>query len=137
MCRTAQSLISWSRSSLWCGVGREGINKWLQWHGSFVIGANDTVNSATEDGPNSIIAGMPVLRVLKSKQVFKSLLFHIHLNAIFILNFKFFNLKYSSIFYFIFSYIEQNFCLQFVFVIISKTFSLFKVLIVFRLEPLI
>ena len=28
-----------------------------------VIGANDTVNSAAEDDPNSIIAGMPVLRV--------------------------------------------------------------------------
>ena len=28
-----------------------------------VIGANDTVNSAAEDDPNSIIAGMPVLRL--------------------------------------------------------------------------
>ena len=34
-----------------------------------VIGANDTVNSAAEDDPNSIIAGMPVLRVWRSKQV--------------------------------------------------------------------
>ncbi|CDW54789.1 NAD(P) transhydrogenase, mitochondrial [Trichuris trichiura] len=34
-----------------------------------VIGANDTVNSAAEDDPNSIIAGMPVLRVWKAKQV--------------------------------------------------------------------
>lgn len=34
-----------------------------------VLGANDTVNSAAEDDPNSIIAGMPVLRVWKSKQV--------------------------------------------------------------------
>lgn len=34
-----------------------------------VIGANDTVNSAAEDDPNSIIAGMPVLRVWKSEQV--------------------------------------------------------------------
>lgn len=34
-----------------------------------VIGANDTVNSAAEDDPNSIIAGMPVLRVWNSKQV--------------------------------------------------------------------
>lgn len=34
-----------------------------------VIGANDTVNSAAEDDPNSQIAGMPVLRVWKSKQV--------------------------------------------------------------------
>ena len=29
---------------------------------TLVIGANDTVNSAAEDDPNSIIAGMPVLR---------------------------------------------------------------------------
>jgi len=36
---------------------------------TLVIGANDTVNSAAEDDPNSIIAGMPVLRVWKSKQV--------------------------------------------------------------------
>jgi len=35
---------------------------------SLVIGANDTVNSAAEDDPNSIIAGMPVLRVWKSQQ---------------------------------------------------------------------
>ncbi|KAK6623224.1 hypothetical protein RUM43_009076 [Polyplax serrata] len=34
-----------------------------------VIGANDTVNSAAEDDPNSIIAGMPVLRVWKASQV--------------------------------------------------------------------
>jgi len=34
-----------------------------------VIGANDTVNSAAEDDPNSIIAGMPVLKVWKSDQV--------------------------------------------------------------------
>lgn len=33
-----------------------------------VIGANDTVNSAAEDDPNSIIAGMPVLKVWKSAQ---------------------------------------------------------------------
>ncbi|VDM95637.1 unnamed protein product [Thelazia callipaeda] len=36
---------------------------------TLVIGANDTVNSAAEDDPNSPIAGMPVLRVWKSKQV--------------------------------------------------------------------
>ncbi|XP_037078898.1 NAD(P) transhydrogenase, mitochondrial-like [Pollicipes pollicipes] len=36
---------------------------------TLVIGANDTVNSAAEDDPNSIIAGMPVLRVWKSDQV--------------------------------------------------------------------
>merc|ERR1711994_580614 len=35
---------------------------------SLVIGANDTVNSAAEDDPNSIIAGMPVLRVWKAAQ---------------------------------------------------------------------
>eukprot|EP01104_Vermistella_antarctica_P004234 TRINITY_DN14728_c0_g1_i2.p1 TRINITY_DN14728_c0_g1~~TRINITY_DN14728_c0_g1_i2.p1 ORF type:complete len:1136 (+),score=210.52 TRINITY_DN14728_c0_g1_i2:38-3409(+) len=34
-----------------------------------VIGANDTVNSAAEEDPNSVIAGMPVLRVWKSDQV--------------------------------------------------------------------
>ena len=34
-----------------------------------VIGANDTVNSAAEEDPNSIIAGMPVLRVWFAKQV--------------------------------------------------------------------
>jgi NAD(P) transhydrogenase len=33
-----------------------------------VIGANDTVNSAAQEDPNSIIAGMPVLEVWKSKQ---------------------------------------------------------------------
>lgn len=36
---------------------------------TLVIGANDTVNSAAEDDPNSIIAGMPVLRVWNSDQV--------------------------------------------------------------------
>jgi len=36
---------------------------------TLVIGANDTVNSAAEEDPNSIIAGMPVLRVWKSGQV--------------------------------------------------------------------
>ncbi|PAV83895.1 hypothetical protein WR25_25294 [Diploscapter pachys] len=34
---------------------------------ALVIGANDTVNSAAEDDPNSSIAGMPVLRVWKAK----------------------------------------------------------------------
>ncbi|XP_021950166.1 NAD(P) transhydrogenase, mitochondrial [Folsomia candida] len=34
-----------------------------------VIGANDTVNSAAEDDPNSIIAGMPVLRVWNAGNV--------------------------------------------------------------------
>lgn len=34
-----------------------------------VIGANDTVNSAAEDDPNSIIAGMPVLKVWNADQV--------------------------------------------------------------------
>eukprot|EP01098_Paradermamoeba_levis_P004026 TRINITY_DN1760_c0_g1_i6.p1 TRINITY_DN1760_c0_g1~~TRINITY_DN1760_c0_g1_i6.p1 ORF type:complete len:1034 (+),score=396.39 TRINITY_DN1760_c0_g1_i6:257-3358(+) len=36
---------------------------------TLVIGANDIVNSAAQDDPNSIIAGMPVLEVWKSKQV--------------------------------------------------------------------
>ncbi|XP_014675953.1 PREDICTED: NAD(P) transhydrogenase, mitochondrial-like [Priapulus caudatus] len=36
---------------------------------TLVIGANDTVNSAAEDDPNSIIAGMPVLRVWNSANV--------------------------------------------------------------------
>ena len=34
-----------------------------------VIGANDTVNSAAVDDPNSIIAGMPVLHVWDAKKV--------------------------------------------------------------------
>lgn len=34
-----------------------------------VVGANDTVNSAAQEDPNSIIAGMPVLEVWKSKKV--------------------------------------------------------------------
>lgn len=34
-----------------------------------VIGANDTVNSAAEDDPNSAIAGMPVIQVWNSQQV--------------------------------------------------------------------
>jgi len=34
-----------------------------------VIGANDTINSAALDDPNSVIAGMPVLHVWQSKQV--------------------------------------------------------------------
>merc|ERR1712216_964300 len=36
---------------------------------TLVVGANDTVNSAAEEDPTSIIAGMPVLQVWKSKQV--------------------------------------------------------------------
>jgi len=36
---------------------------------TLVVGANDTVNSAAEEDPNSVIAGMPVLQVWKSKQV--------------------------------------------------------------------
>jgi NAD(P) transhydrogenase len=36
---------------------------------ALVIGANDTINSAAEDDPNSQIAGMPVLRVWNAKQV--------------------------------------------------------------------
>ena len=36
---------------------------------TLVVGANDTVNSAAEEDPNSIIAGMPVLQVWNSTQV--------------------------------------------------------------------
>merc|ERR1711990_248454 len=36
---------------------------------TLVVGANDTVNSAAIEDPNSIIAGMPVLHVWDSKQV--------------------------------------------------------------------
>ncbi|MEM6636175.1 MAG: NAD(P)(+) transhydrogenase (Re/Si-specific) subunit beta [Pseudomonadota bacterium] len=39
---------------------------------SIVIGSNDIVNPAAQDDPNSPIAGMPVLEVWKSKQVFVS-----------------------------------------------------------------
>ncbi|MCI4378905.1 hypothetical protein PGIGA_G00221630 [Pangasianodon gigas] len=42
---------------------------------TLVIGANDTVNSAAQEDPNSIIAGMPVLEVWKSKQVTLSHIF--------------------------------------------------------------
>ena len=34
-----------------------------------VIGANDTVNKSAVDDPNSVIAGMPVIEVWRSKQV--------------------------------------------------------------------
>lgn len=36
---------------------------------TLVIGANDTINSAAEEDPNSPIAGMPVIQVWKSKRV--------------------------------------------------------------------
>ena len=36
---------------------------------ALVIGANDTVNSAAQDDPNSVIASMLVLEVWKAKQV--------------------------------------------------------------------
>jgi NAD(P) transhydrogenase len=36
---------------------------------TMVIGANDTVNSAAEDDPNSAIAGMPVIQVWNSEEV--------------------------------------------------------------------
>ena len=36
---------------------------------ALVIGANDTVNLAAEDDPNSEIVGMPILRVRRAKQV--------------------------------------------------------------------
>ncbi len=59
---------------------------------TLVIGANDTVNSAAEDDPNSIIAGMPVLKVWKSKQVFK-----MFFNINFFSSFSMFYLNYESI----------------------------------------
>ena len=37
---------------------------------AIVVGANDTVNCAAEDDPNSPIAGMPVLQVLFSFSLF-------------------------------------------------------------------
>lgn len=37
-----------------------------------VVGANDTINSAAEDDPNSSIAGMPVIRVRKTCHTFRS-----------------------------------------------------------------
>ena len=43
---------------------------------TLVIGANDTVNSAAEEDPNSIIAGMPVIRVWLSKQVCNKLIIY-------------------------------------------------------------
>merc|ERR1712072_462171 len=36
---------------------------------ALVVGANDTVNSAAEDDPTSVIAGMPVLQVWNARQV--------------------------------------------------------------------
>lgn len=36
---------------------------------ALVIGANDTINSAAVDDPNSVIAGMPVIEVWRAKQV--------------------------------------------------------------------
>ena len=45
---------------------------------TLVIGANDTVNSAAEEDPNSIIAGMPVIRVWLSKQVCNKLVNNIY-----------------------------------------------------------
>ena len=39
---------------------------------AIVVGSNDIVNPAAQDDPNSPIAGMPVLEVWKSKQVFVS-----------------------------------------------------------------
>ena len=37
-----------------------------------VVGANDTVNSAAKDDPNSAIAGMPVIEVWRAKHVIVS-----------------------------------------------------------------
>lgn len=43
---------------------------------AIVVGANDTVNSAAEDDPNSPIAGMPVLRYSCHLSKFKLLFVH-------------------------------------------------------------
>ena len=45
---------------------------------ALVIGANDTVNSAAQDDPNSVIAGMPVLEVWKAKQASEVAVLYIH-----------------------------------------------------------
>lgn len=44
-----------------------------------VVGANDIVNSGAEDDPNSVIAGMPVLKVWNASQV--KLLFTVRLKG--------------------------------------------------------
>ena len=59
-----------------------------------VIGANDTVNSAAEDDPNSIIAGMPVLRVWLSNQVSMVIVSFIYLGR---LDYSYYNIKYNLI----------------------------------------
>ena len=60
---------------------------------TLVIGANDTVNSAAEEDPNSIIAGMPVIRVWLSKQVcFVILLLFCYTSLLFYCNLHFGNL---------------------------------------------
>lgn len=50
---------------------------------TLVIGANDTVNSAAEEDPNSIIAGMPVLRVWNSKHVCDFFISYIYYSLIY------------------------------------------------------
>lgn len=71
-------LLLWSQITIICLKGSENDNCEFYIFSSFfyadtdlvlVIGANDTVNSAAQEDPNSIIAGMPVLEVWKSKQV--------------------------------------------------------------------
>lgn len=39
---------------------------------ALVIGANDTVNSAALEDPNSVIAGMPVLEVTPGSLLFRA-----------------------------------------------------------------
>ena len=60
------------RLSVWCSERNSPLpinDDFDETDVALVIGANDTVNSAAEDDPNSEIAGMPVLRVWNAKQV--------------------------------------------------------------------
>ena len=81
-----------------------------------VIGANDTVNSAAEDDPNSIIAGMPVLRslLILSKSSFSPcvLINLIQLAALYAMRQVFFYFMQSLFITQVFSYIHHIYTLQ-------------------------
>ena len=66
---------------------------------AIVVGANDTVNCAAEDDPNSPIAGMPVLQV-NFFFLFLLLLFFSFCSCVFILSFLFFVLMMLNILHF-------------------------------------